>query len=93
VLPPFNTAILNGFNLLLSDKKKLGSWASYLQMREVMITLNDEHRSMLSKDLGAIAGWGAVIGQPEKGKSLEFAFRNHDWQNRFVEECWIGAPT
>ena len=62
VLPPFNTAILNGFNLLLGDKKKLGSWSSYLQMREVMIALNDEQRSILSKDLGAIAGLFFEIG-------------------------------
>ncbi len=30
LVPPFNTAIVNGFNALFNDKKKLGSWESYL---------------------------------------------------------------
>lgn len=62
VLPPSNTAILKGFNLLLGDNKKLGSWASYLEMRDAMIALNEQHRPMLSKDLGAISGLFFDIG-------------------------------
>jgi type II restriction enzyme len=62
LLPPSNTAILNGFNLLLNEKKKLGSWSSYLEMRGVMIALNDEFRTVLSKDLGAISGLLFEIG-------------------------------
>ncbi len=37
IIPPFNTAIINGFNFLFKDKKKLGSWSEYLKLREVMI--------------------------------------------------------
>ena len=36
LIPPFNTAILNGFNYLYKDKKKLGSWSEYLKIREVI---------------------------------------------------------
>ncbi len=56
VLPPSNTAILKGFNLLLGGNKKLGSWESYLEMRDSIILLNEQHRPALSKDLGAISG-------------------------------------
>lgn len=62
LFPPFNTAMLNGFNHLLSDKKKLGSWPSYLGMREVIISLNLQLGSLLSKDLGAFAGMLFDIG-------------------------------
>lgn len=34
LVPPFNTAIVNGFNLLFGAKQRLGSWESYLAMRE-----------------------------------------------------------
>lgn len=33
IIPPFNTAIVNGFNYLFNEKKKLGSWDNYLKMR------------------------------------------------------------
>jgi type II restriction enzyme len=56
IIPPFNTAIINGFNFLFKDKKKLGSWSEYLKVREVLIDTNTQHRSELSSDLGAIAG-------------------------------------
>jgi type II restriction enzyme len=56
VASPFNTAIVNGFNALYSDKKKLGSWESYLAMREVIVRTNGEVRQLLSNDLGAFAG-------------------------------------
>ena len=62
VVPPFNTAILNGFNAVFGDKKKLGSWESYLEMREVLVGANDELRNYLSKDLGAISGLMFEIG-------------------------------
>lgn len=62
VLPPSNTAILRGFNLLLGENKKLGSWASYLDMRDSIIALNEQHRPMLSKDLGGISGLFFDIG-------------------------------
>ncbi|TMP13684.1 hypothetical protein CWC06_20815, partial [Pseudoalteromonas ruthenica] len=62
ILPPFNTAIINGFNFLYKDKKKLGRWSEYLKLREVMIDTNNQHRSELSSDLGAIAGLLFEIG-------------------------------
>lgn len=62
ILPPSNTAILNGFNLLLGDRKKLGSWPSYLEMREVILALNEEFRPLLSNDLGAVSGLLFEIG-------------------------------
>ncbi len=62
IIPPFNTAIINGFNYLFKDKKKLGSWSEYLKLREVLIDANDQHRSELSSDLGAIAGLLFEIG-------------------------------
>ncbi|OYU55390.1 MAG: hypothetical protein CFE25_10655 [Chitinophagaceae bacterium BSSC1] len=62
IIPPFNTAIINGFNFLFKDKKKLGSWSEYLKLREVLIDSNNQHRGDLSSDLGAIAGLLFEIG-------------------------------
>lgn len=61
-VPPFNTAIVNGFNALFGAKSKLGSWESYFTMREAMLRANDEHRMLLSKDLGALAGLLFEVG-------------------------------
>ena len=62
LVPPFNTAILNGFNALFGTRLKLGSWDSYFQMREAILRANEEHRTLLSKDLGALAGLLFEIG-------------------------------
>lgn len=62
IVPPFNTAMVNGFNALFHDKKKLGSWESYLGMREVIVQTNNDVRDQLSKDLGAFAGLLFEIG-------------------------------
>jgi type II restriction enzyme len=62
IIPPFNTAIRNGFNDLFKDKKKLGSWSEYLKLREVIIETNKQYRTDLSSDLGAIAGLLFEIG-------------------------------
>ncbi len=62
LVPPFNTAIVNGFNALFGAKQKLGSWESYLAMRETIVRVNEEHRNQLSKDLGAFAGLLFDIG-------------------------------
>lgn len=62
IIPPFNTAIINGFNFLFNDKKKLGSWSEYLKLREVLVETNNQHRIELSSDLGAIAGLLFEIG-------------------------------
>src|SRR3990170_3541191 len=62
IVPPFNTAMVNGFNALFGDKKKLGSWKNYLEMREVIVNTNEKMRDRLSKDLGAFAGLLFEIG-------------------------------
>lgn len=56
LMPPFNTAMLNGFNTIFDEKKKLGSWTSYLEMRESVIRANEGLQPGLSNDLGAITG-------------------------------------
>jgi type II restriction enzyme len=61
-IPPFNTAIVNGFNTLFNDKKKLGSWTDYLAMREIIVETNEKHKNLLSNDLGALAGLLFDIG-------------------------------
>ncbi len=33
IIPPFNTAIVKGYNLLFDEKIKLGKWKEYLLMR------------------------------------------------------------
>jgi type II restriction enzyme len=91
IVPPFNTAMVNGFNALFNDKKKLGSWESYLAMREVIVQTNNEARDQLSKDLGAFAGLLFEIGmgrlvvdgnadaviQAEKSKAEKVAKARH----------------
>ncbi len=62
IVPPSNTAMVNGFNALFGSNKKLGSWESYLEMREVILHTNAEVRDQLSKDLGAFAGLLFEIG-------------------------------
>ena len=62
LVPPFNTAIVKGYNLLTGAKVKLGKWEEYLAMREGILRLNCEHQNLLSNDLGAIAGLLFDIG-------------------------------
>lgn len=62
IMPPFNSAIVNGFNYLFKDKVKLGSWGEYLRMREVILEKNKQYRDVLSKDLGAFSGFLFDIG-------------------------------
>lgn len=89
ILPPFNTAIVNGFNYLFRDNKKLGSWQEYLKMREVILKTNADNKDQLSNDLGAIAGLlfeigsknivieGQVISEEDKTKLLKQYDRRH----------------
>lgn len=90
IIPPFNTAIINGFNFLFKDKKKLGSWSEYLKLREVLLDANKGHRTELSSDLGAIAGLLFEIGmqklvlgsdeylsQAERGKLEKLIEKRH----------------
>lgn len=62
IIPPFNTAIIKGFNTLFKDNKKLGSWTEYLKIRETLIETNNKYKSELSNDLGAIAGLMFEVG-------------------------------
>jgi type II restriction enzyme len=61
-VPPFNTAIVNGYNALTGAKVKLGKWTEYLAMREGILRLNSEHRDLLSNDFGAIGGFLFDVG-------------------------------
>ena len=56
LVPPFNTAMVNGYNALTGAKVKLGSWEHYLAMRAGILELNARYRDLLSNDLGAVAG-------------------------------------
>ena len=62
LVPPFNTAIVNGYNALTGAKVKLGSWDHFLAMRAGILDLNDRYRDLLSNDLGAIGGLLFDIG-------------------------------
>jgi type II restriction enzyme len=56
IAPPFNTAIVKGYNMLTGAKAKLGRWDAYLAMREGILAMNGKYRDVLSNDLGAVAG-------------------------------------
>lgn len=56
VVPPFNTAIVKGYNALTGARVKLGRWDEYLAMRSGIVAMNSQYRDLLSNDLGAIAG-------------------------------------
>jgi len=62
ITPPFNTAIVNGYNALTGARVKLGKWPEYLAMRQGIVELNARYRHLLSNDLGAIAGLLFDIG-------------------------------
>ncbi len=85
--PPFNTAIVNGYNAITRSKVKLGSWEHYLAMREGILELNARYRDLLSNDLGAIAGFLFDIGSgrypapPLESEDLS----NRDWEQRLAE--------
>ena len=56
LMPPFNTAIVKGYNALCGAKVKLGRWDEYLAMRRGILAFNEKFRDLLSNDLGAVAG-------------------------------------
>ena len=61
-IPPFNTAIVNGYNALTGARVKLGRWPEFLAMREGILRLNEQYRQSLSNDLGAIGGFLFDVG-------------------------------
>jgi len=62
IAPPFNTAIVRGYNALFGANVKLGRWEQYLAMRQGLIASNSKHRDLLSNDLGAVAAFCFDIG-------------------------------
>lgn len=62
LFPPFNTAIVKGYNLMTGANLKLGDWRAYLQMREGMLQMVQESKGRLSRDLGDIAGLCFEVG-------------------------------
>lgn len=82
LMPPFNTAIVNGYNALTGSKVKLGSWEQYLAMRSGILDLNDEYRELLSNDLGAIGGLLFDIGSGRYPTPLISEGASGDWTQR-----------
>lgn len=62
LVPPFNTAIVKGYNALTGANVKLGRWDEFLAMRQGILSLNAGFRTLLSNDLGAIGGLLFDIG-------------------------------
>lgn len=62
LVPPFNTAIVKGFNALTGACVKLGRWDQYLAMRHGILELNRRYRDLLSNDLGAVGGFLFDVG-------------------------------
>lgn len=63
IAPPFNTAIVNGYNILTGANVKLGRWEGYLAMRRGLLAMNTRYRDLLSNDLGALAGFVFDVGK------------------------------
>lgn len=61
-VPPFNTAIVKGYNALMGAKVRLGRWDDYLAMRRGLLEFNRQHAGLLSNDLGAVAGFCFDVG-------------------------------
>lgn len=98
IVPPFNTAIINGFNRLFGDKKKLGSWTEYLKIRDVLMEKNNTHKAELSNDLGAISGLlfeigtqkllvggGEHLSEAEKAKLEKLVKKRHEDASNEIE--------
>ena len=62
IIPPFNTAIVRGYNAVTGSRVRLGRWDEYLVMRSGILALNEQYRHLLSNDLGAIAALLFDIG-------------------------------
>lgn len=82
LIPPFNTAIVNGYNALTASNVKLGSWEQFLAMRSGILDLNDEFRGLLSNDLGAIGGLLFDIGSGRYPAPPSIADAAADWSAR-----------
>lgn len=80
--PPFNTAIVKGYNAVTGSRAKLGRWDEYLAMRQRILALNAEHRDLLSNDLGAIAGllFDVGTGRYAAPPSEDDATARREWE-------------
>jgi type II restriction enzyme len=56
LLPPYNTAIVQGYNAITDANIRSGNWDDYLALRQGILNLNARYQALLSTDLGAIAG-------------------------------------
>ena len=65
LVPPFNTAIVKGYNALTGANVRLGRWDQYLAMRDGILRLNAQYRDLLSNDLGAV---GALLFDVGSGR-------------------------
>lgn len=87
LVPPFNTAIVKGYNAIAGARVKLGRWEDYLAMRRGILDLNARHRTLLSNDLGAVAGFlfdvgsGRYTAPPRDGDDAALA----RWQKDLAE--------
>ena len=80
VFPPFNTAIVRGFNTLFNAKIKLGSWSEYLKMREVIIEKSVQYKKYFSNDLGDFGAFLYEIGVNNILAGQEDTFGDEDWE-------------
>lgn len=62
IFPPFNTAIVRGYNYLTGSKIRLGKWSDYFKLRDGIIEMN-QCGQLFSKDLGAISAFLFDIGK------------------------------
>lgn len=91
LVPPFNTAIVNGYNAITGAKARLGRWDDFLAMRQGILALNERFRDLLSNDLGAIGGFLFDVGSgrypaPPRGGDATEQARWEDELARVREE-------
>ncbi len=88
IISPSNTAIVKGFNFLFGDKKKLGSWDNYLEMRDTILQVNDQFKNLLSKDLGAISGllFDIGVGKIVMDENAQSVIEKGEGNNSATEE-------
>lgn len=97
-VPPFNTAIVKGYNALTGAKVKLGRWSDFLAMRRGIVALNQRHRDRLSNDLGAIGGFLFDVGKeryvlPPRADDAEALARWRADMQRMRDEGAAAAKT
>lgn len=81
-VPPFNTAIVKGYNELTGSKVKLGSWEHFLAMRAGIIEFNARWRHLLSNDLGAVGALLFDVGSGRYPAPPLDATGEDDWLER-----------